>query len=144
VQEGSIAIPAGTMASNSHLDIRVELDSCTTASGLPAAACTGTANTGTCGYTVRFSTSNTGGTAILAGAAVPAAKNGTLAGFIENTSALTQIGKVTQVSASGVYTGLPQSSAINTANAAYLNFYVQNSVSTDNCFIDEASVRLFY
>jgi len=144
VQVGSIAIPAGTMASNSHLDIRVELDSCTTASGLPAAACTGTANTGTCGYTVRFSTSNTGGTAILAGAAVPAAKNGTLAGFIENTSALTQIGKVTQVSASGVYTGLPQSSAINTANAAYLNFYVQNSVSTDNCFIDEASVRLFY
>jgi hypothetical protein len=144
VQVGSIAIPAGTMGATSHLDVKIEMDSCTTSSGLPSAACTGTANTGTCSFSVKFSSSNTGGTTILSGAAVSAARNGTLWGFIENTSASTQIGKVTETYASGTFTGLPVSSAINTANAAYLNFYVQNSASADNCFIDQASVQLFY
>jgi hypothetical protein len=132
------------MGATSHLDVKIEMDSCTTSSGLPSAACTGTANTGTCSFSVKFSSSNTGGTTILSGAAVSAARNGTLWGFIENTSASTQIGKVTETYASGTFTGLPVSSAINTANAAYLNFYVQNSASADNCFIDQASVQLFY
>jgi hypothetical protein len=143
VQVGSITIPAGVMGATGHLDIRVELDSCTTTSGLPAAACTGTANTGTCTYSVHFGTSNTGGTAILSGPATTAAKNGTLAGFIENTSTSAQLGKLTEISGSTVYSGATGSSAISTTGATYLNFYVQNSVSGDNCFIDEASVRLF-
>jgi hypothetical protein len=143
VQVGSITIPAGTLNATSHLDVKVDLDACTASSGVPTAACTGTANTGTCSYSVDFGTSNTGGTTIIASpGSLAVAKAGILLGVIENTSASTQIGKATQISSS-TNVGPTQTSAISTTGTTYLNFYVQNSVNTDTCFIDSASVTLF-
>jgi hypothetical protein len=143
VQVGSVTIPAGTLNATSHLDIKVELDACTTSSGVPTAACTGTANTGTCTYSVKFGTSNTGGTAIIASpGSLAASRTGVLLGVIEKTSASTQIGKATQISNS-TYGGPPLQTTISTTGTTYLNFYVQNSVNTDTCFIDSASVTLF-
>jgi len=65
-----------------------------------------------------------------------------LLGVIENTSASTQIGKATQIS-NLTYGGPPLQTTISTTGTTYLNFYVQNSVNTDTCFIDSASVTLF-
>jgi hypothetical protein len=143
VQVGSVTIPAGTLNATSHLDIKVELDACTTSSGVPTTACTGTANTGTCTYSVKFGTSNTGGTTIIASPGpLAASRTGVLLGVIENTSASTQIGKATQIS-NLTYGGPPLQTTISTTGTTYLNFYVQNSVNTDTCFIDSASVTLF-
>jgi hypothetical protein len=71
---------------------------------------------------------------------ITAAKNATASVFIQNTGSLSaQIGSgVIQFNTNTNHSGTT-TSGVNTANASYILIDLQNSVSSDTCFIDSAS-----
>ena len=110
---------------------------------MPTSACTSSANTGTCVLHIYYSsTSGSGGTTYAVASsqnALAAGKVGSVDTTIQNLTASSQIYDSSYVQSIAV----PQTvfvGAVNTANASYLNFFLTNSVSADNCFIDSAIV----
>jgi hypothetical protein len=61
---------------------------------------------------------------------------------IVNTTASTQIVDGVLDYSGGTAVQVTGIGSINTANAAYINFYMENSVSTDTCLINSANVEL--
>jgi hypothetical protein len=141
---GAITIPAGAMGVTSQLHIVARTGACTSTANVPSAVCTGVANTGTCTIRANFSsTSGSGGSSYLGGSTATAAqKTSTLDGVIVNTTASTQIVDGVLDYSGGTAVQVTGIGSINTANAAYINFYMENSVSTDTCLINSANVEL--
>jgi hypothetical protein len=139
---GSVTIPAGAMGTTSQLHIVSRFSGCANA-GSPA-GCTA-ANTGYCTPTIYYA-GTTGGTTAFAGqasntTAIWHGYSGSYDTVIQNNGSLTS--QTVDYGALG-FTALamPGVSSINTANTWYLNFYLQNSVSTDQCFIDSVYAEL--
>jgi hypothetical protein len=142
---GTITIPAGTMGTASQLHLQVRVGACTATSGVPTSVCTGTANTGTCSPYAYFSnTSGSGGvtSSIINGGYFQAAKPGVVDAMIANTSATTQVIDSSFLGTFAGSGGPSFSGTVNTANATYINLFMQNAVSGDECFIDSAFAQL--
>lgn len=135
--QATCAIPAGAMGLNSQLHIDARYSSCTGV-GVPFAACTA-ANTGTCTARDDFTLYNTLGGINWVSIALPAHTNGTVSGIISNQNSLSS--QVTDSFVNGAASAT-QTSSYSTSSPTYINFGMQNSVSTDICYLDSYSVTL--
>ena len=143
---GTITVPASTMGATGQLNVQARVGACNSTGGIPTSACTGTGNTGTCTLQVYYSsTSGATGTTYAAfntGQAAGAAKTLTASFTIANVTASSQLVDEAQISGNGSASGGSSTGSLNTANAWYLNFFMTNSVSADNCFLDSANAWL--
>jgi hypothetical protein len=135
--QATCAIPAGAMGLNSQLHIDARYSSCTGV-GVPFAACTA-ANIGTCTVRDDFTLYNTLGGINWMSIALPAHTNGTVSGTISNQNSLSS--QVTDSVVNGAASAT-QTSSYSTSSPTYINFGMQNSVSTDICYLDSYSVTL--
>jgi hypothetical protein len=71
--------------------------------------------------------------------ALPAHTNGTVSGTISNQNSLSS--QVTDSVVNGAASAT-QTSSYSTSSPTYINFGMQNSVSTDICYLDSYSVTL--
>jgi hypothetical protein len=136
-------VAGGLMGVNSTLEARGNAVGCS-ASGSPWSACTA-ANTGTCNLQMYISASSTGTTNnIAAGAPMAATKLGEWDAFVSNAGSLSsQTIDGRQLTSANTVIFNAATGSINTANNFYVNYWMTNSVSTDQCFLDQYSVRLW-
>lgn len=143
-QAASLTIPAGTLDATGKLVATIQVDSCGGAAW-PYTSCTA-ANSGTCTVLAYLSTSNSGTTGIRPfGQTVAAHQNATITVSVraQNSTTSQVLGVAVVGSGGGSTSGVSPAtnpSSMNMAVNQYLNIFIQNSVSTDTCFLSQADV----